>query len=239
MEDKEIFCLNFNEERLSLRAILVLFRKGSFSKQSPQPVPASLQPSLAFKEMPHRSAMKIGYARVSTEDQSLDLQLDALGQQGCTKIFQEKMTGTTKSRPALNKAIKALKPGDILVVWKLDRLGRSLQDLIEILKLLEGNGVGFHSISDGIDTTSSCGRLLFHIIGAIAEFECNQISERTKAGLQAARRRGSKLGRPRCLSEEQLTLARSLSDDLSLTDIAIQLNVGRTTLWRSLSRISA
>ena len=180
----------------------------------------------------------IGYARVSTEDQNLDLQLDALRQQGCTKVFQEKMTGTTRKRPTLNKAIKALKPGDMLVVWKLDRLGRSLQDLIEILKLLESNGVGFHSISDGIDTTSSCGRLLFHIIGAIAEFECNQISERTKAGLQAARRRGSKLGRPRSISDEQIALARSLSDNLSLTHIAAQLNVCRTTLWRSLSRIS-
>lgn len=181
--------------------------------------------------------MKIGYARVSTEDQNLDLQLDALRQQGCTKIFQEKMTGATKSRPALNKAIKALKPGDMLVVWKLDRLGRSLQNLIEILKLLESNGVGFHSISDGIDTTSSCGRLLFHIIGAIAEFECNQISERTKAGLQAARRRGSKLGRPRSLSDEQIVLARSLLNDLPMIDVAAQLNVGRTTLWRTLSHV--
>ncbi|MDP3332351.1 MAG: recombinase family protein [Methylotenera sp.] len=181
--------------------------------------------------------MKIGYARVSTEDQNLDLQLDALKQQGCIKLFQEKMTGKTKSRPVLNKTIKALRPGDMLVVWKLDRLGRSLQDLIEILKLLERNGVGFHSISDGIDTTSSCGRLLFHIIGAIAEFECNQISERTKAGLQAARRRGSKLGRPRSISDEQIALARSLSDDLSLTHIAVQLNVGRTTLWRAMARL--
>lgn len=186
--------------------------------------------------MQHRSAIKIGYARVSTEDQNLDLQLDALRHQGCTKLFQEKMTGTTKSRPVLNKAIKSLKPGDMLMVWKLDRLGRSLQDLIEILKLLESNGVGFHSISDGIDTTSSCGRLLFHIIGAIAEFECNQISERTKAGLEAARCRGSKLGRPRSMSNEQVAWAQSLLDDLSLTDIAIKLNVGRTTLWRAMAK---
>lgn len=184
--------------------------------------------------MHHRPVQKIGYARVSTEDQNLDLQLDALRHQGCVKIFEEKMTGTTKSRPVLNQAIKALKAGDVLVVWKLDRLGRSLQDLIEILKLLESKNVGFHSISDGIDTTSSCGRLLFHIIGAIAEFECNQISERTKAGLQAARLRGSKLGRPRAMSDEQVALARSLSGDLSLTDIATRLNVGRTTLWREL-----
>ncbi len=186
--------------------------------------------------MHHRPTQKIGYARVSTEDQNLDLQLDALRQQGCTKVFEEKITGTTKSRPVLNKAIKALKPGDMLVVWKLDRLGRSLQDLIEILKLLESNGVGFHSISDGIDTTSSCGRLLFHIIGAIAEFECNQISERTKAGLQAARQRGSKLGRPRSMSDEQIALALSLSEDLSLPNIATRLNVGRTTLWRAMRK---
>lgn len=213
-----------------------MIQKGSFSEQSSQPVPASLQPLSASKEMSHRPAMKIGYARVSTEEQNLGLQLDALRYQGCTKLFQEKMTGTTKSRPVLNKAIKALKPGDMLVVWKLDRLGRSLQDLIEILKLLESNGVGFHSLSDGIDTTSSCGRLLFHIIGAIAEFECNQISERTKAGLQAARRRGSKLGRPRSMSDEEIALARSLSKDLSLPDIAIRLNVARTTLWRTMAK---
>lgn len=204
-----------------------MIQKGSFSEHLVStPVQANHQ----------RVSMKIGYARVSTEDQNLDLQLDALKQQGCTKIFQEKMTGTTKSRPVLNKAIKTLKPGDVLVVWKLDRLGRSLQDLIEIMKLLERNGVGFHSISDGIDTISSCGRLLFHIIGAIAEFECNQISERTKAGLQAARCRGSKLGRPRCISDEQIVLARLLSDDISLSDIAIRLNVSRTTLWRALTK---
>lgn len=204
-----------------------MIQKGSFSEHhASTPVQASHQ----------RVPMKIGYARVSTEDQNLDLQSDALRQQGCTEIFQEKITGTTKSRPVLNQAIKVLKAGDVLVVWKLDRLGRSLQDLIEILKLLERNGVGFHSISDGIDTTSSCGRLLFHIIGAIAEFECNQISERTKAGLQAAKNRGTKLGRPSSVSDEQIALARSLSDDLSLTDIAIRLNVGRTTLWRAMAR---
>ena len=141
--------------------------------------------------------MKIGYARVSTEDQNLALQIDALRQQGCERIFEEKMTGASRSRPVLHETLAALRPGDVLVVWKLDRLGRSLQHLIEITAGLELRGIDFHSISDGIDTRTPAGKLLFHIVGAIAEFERSQISERTKAGMAAARLRGKRLGRPR------------------------------------------
>jgi DNA invertase Pin-like site-specific DNA recombinase len=147
---------------------------------------------------------KIGYARVSTEDQNLDLQIHALRQDGCVDLFEEKITGTSQSRPVLNAALESLKAGDTLVVWKLDRLGRSLQHLIEILQSLEARDVGFRSISDSIDTNSAGGRLLFHILGALAEFESSLISERTKAGLQAARRKGKTLGRPKCMDGAQI-----------------------------------
>lgn len=181
--------------------------------------------------------MRIGYARVSTEDQNLDLQRRALRDAGCTRIFEEKISGAVRGRPALGEALRSLEGGDILVVWKLDRLGRSLRHLIEIVEDLESRAVGFQSLSDHIDTTSTGGRLLFHIMGAIAEFERAQISERTKAGLDAARRNGRRLGRPRTLSDQQIADARALAqrDRLSLSDIADTLNVRRTTLWRALS----
>ncbi|BBJ23045.1 recombinase family protein [Candidatus Nitrotoga sp. AM1P] len=181
--------------------------------------------------------MKIGYARVSTEDQNLDLQLDLLSQDGCQKIFKEKMTGKRGSRPVLDKALATLKNGDMLVVWKLDRLGRSLRNLTNILNDLEGRGIGFRSISDGIDTETPAGRLLFHLIGAIAEFECSQISERTKAGLHAARRRGRRLGRPPRIGHHDVKLAKHLRDTqkLNYADIAARLGVGRTTLWRAMA----
>ena len=181
--------------------------------------------------------MKIGYARVSTEDQNLDLQINALRAAGCDEIFEEKITGTAVSRPALNAALAALDEGDVLVVWKLDRLGRSLRHLIEIVQTLEERGIGFQSRSDNIDTTSPGGRLLFHIIGAIAEFERAMISERTKAGMAAARQKGKTLGRPRSMNDAQIEKAKTLCEmeDLSLAEIADALSVGRTTLWRALS----
>jgi len=182
--------------------------------------------------------MKIGYARVSTEDQNLDLQIDLLTKDGCRKIFKEKMTGKTGSRPALNRALMVLKEGDMLVVWKLDRLGRSLKNLINILQDLEARKIGFRSIADGIDTETATGRLLFHVIGAIAEFECVQISERTKAGLQAAKRRGKRLGRPPSISASQIALAKQLvqEGELSNADIAARLKIGKTTLWRAMKQ---
>lgn len=145
---------------------------------------------------------------LSTEDQNLDLQIDHLTKDGYSKILTEKLTGRNNARPALDKVLKLLRPGDMLVVWKLDCLGRSLKDLINILQVLETRKIGFRSITDSIDTETATGRLLFHVIGAIAEYECVQISERTKAGLQAARRRGKRLGRPLAIKEAQIRLAQ-------------------------------
>lgn len=182
--------------------------------------------------------MKIGYARVSTEDQHLDAQRDALRAEGCAKIFAEKITGTGHNRPALQAAVSSLHAGDVLIVWKLDRLGRSLRDLIEIVRQLEQRDIGFHSLSDNINTNSSSGRLLFHVMGAIAEFEAALNSERTKAGLAVARRNGKRLGRPPCMSIAQIEEAWRLleNEHLPLIDIAGRFNVGRTTLWRTLAR---
>ena len=181
--------------------------------------------------------MKIGYARVLTEDQCLDLQVDHLRKEGCAKIFAEKITGGRHCRPALKRALSTLRDGDVLVVWKLDRLGRSLQHLIEIVQTLDDRNIGFQSLSDNIDTTSAGGRLMFHVIGAMAEFERALISERTKAGMKAAQRKGVRLGRPRCFNGQQIARARFLleQEEFSLTDIALELNVARTTLWRALS----
>lgn len=185
--------------------------------------------------------MKIGYARVSTEDQHLDLQCDALRKAGCDRIVEEKKSGANTRRPALTALLRALRPGDTLVVWKLDRLGRSLQDLIKILGVLERRGIGFCSVSDQIDTTTPAGKLVFHITGAVAEFERTLMSERTKAGMQAARLKGRKPGRPRQLSTEQVDYARALSQQQhsSLADIAQKMKVGKTTVWRALSRTTS
>ncbi|WP_423174590.1 recombinase family protein [Stenotrophomonas maltophilia] len=183
---------------------------------------------------------KIGYARVSTEDQNLALQLDALRQDGCKRIYQEKITGKAGHRPTLAAALAALSEGDMLVVWKLDRLGRSLKHLIDTVQELEARKIGFRSIADGIDTETPGGRLLFHVIGAIAEFEVRQISERTKAGLLAARSRGARLGRPPVLSPERIAEAQRLcqAGELSRAAIAQRLNIGRTTLWRVMRDVS-
>jgi DNA invertase Pin-like site-specific DNA recombinase len=180
--------------------------------------------------------MKIGYARVSTEDQHLDVQRNALRAEGCDKIFAEKITGTSHSRPALQAALSSLHAGDVLVVWKLDRLGRSLQHLIEIVQQLEHRDISFHSLSDNIETHSSGGKLLFHILGAIAEFEAALISERTKAGIAAARKKGKRIGRPPRLNGRQVKRAKLLLENgsFSMADVAGQLKVGKTTLWRNL-----
>jgi len=153
--------------------------------------------------MPRRTGrgsfqMLIGYARVSTDDQSLDLQIDALENAGCTKIFRDAgFSGALVSRPALDMVIGCLRRGDTLVTWRLDRLGRSLSHLIALVSDLEGKGVAFKSLSDAIDTRTAGGRLQFHMLGALAEFERALISERTRAGMAAARARGSVIGRPR------------------------------------------
>lgn len=180
---------------------------------------------------------RIGYARVSTCDQKLDLQREALRGAGCARLYEETVSGAERQRPALRAAMRALRRGDVLVVWKLDRLGRSLQDLIAILSTLERRGIGFCSISDANDTTTPTGRLVFHVTGAMAEFERALISERTKAGLQAARRKGRRLGRPRRMSTQQVECARSLraGEQLSFAEIAARMQVGKATVWRAVA----
>lgn len=181
--------------------------------------------------------MKIGYARVSTDDQNLHLQSDALNAAGCQTIYEEHASGkNSKSRPELESCLKSLRPGDVLVVWRLDRLGRSLADLVAIVTNLESKNIGFESITEKIDTTTSTGRFVFHLFAALAEFERNIIRERTLAGMKAARARGRSGGRPQKLSDMEKTVARSLvkAKDLSMAQIAAQLNISRTTLYRYL-----
>ena len=158
--------------------------------------------------------MLIGYARISTVDQNLNLQRDALVASGCEKIYYDKgVSGAKAKRPGLDKALRSLQRGDVLVVWKLDRLGRSVKHLIEITTQLETKGIGFQSLSDAIDTSTAGGRLYFHLMGAFAEFERNLISERTKAGMAAAKARGVKIGRPKKLNAEQQSALQAFERD--------------------------
>lgn len=183
--------------------------------------------------------MRIGYARVSTAEQSLDLQEKALREAGCERIFRDKgVSGSQRSRPQLEKALNALGQGDILVVWKLDRLGRSLAHLIEIVGNLGDRDIGFASLSESIDTTSAGGKLIFHIMGALAEFERSLIVERTKAGMAAAKARGEHLGRKRKLSHDQLKHAQALvSEGRPRAEVARLLNVNPSTLYRRLMEL--
>ena len=178
--------------------------------------------------------MKIGYARVSSDDQSLDLQRDALRQAGCERLYEEKESGGKVDRPELLRLMEALRPGDTLVVWRLDRLGRSLKHLIETVEQLEAIGVGFQSVTEAIDTTTSGGKLVFHIFAALAEFERTLIRERTRAGLKAARARGRQGGRPMTLSEDKRRMAQALRDDpqQSVASICKALGITRTTFYR-------
>jgi DNA invertase Pin-like site-specific DNA recombinase len=183
--------------------------------------------------------MLIGYARVSTEEQNLAMQLDALKLVGCHRVFcDEGVSGAATERRALNEALAALRAGDVLVVWKLDRLGRSLAHLIQIITRLEAEGIGFRSLSEAIDTTTASGRLLFHVMGAIAEFERSLISERTRAGMAAAKARGQHLGRERKLSDEDALWAKHMIDNgrLAPEDVLIALRVSSMTLRRALRR---
>ncbi|MGB1249175.1 MAG: recombinase family protein [Candidatus Promineifilaceae bacterium] len=182
--------------------------------------------------------MKVGYARVSTNDQTLDLQLDALKVAGCEKLFHDVASGAKTVRPGLIEAMDYMRHGDTLVVWRLDRLGRSLPHLIETVTILEQRGVGFHSLQESIDTSTSGGKLIFHMFGALAEFEHNLISERTKAGLKAARARGRKGGRPKALNETKRQLLFKLYDEKqhSIADICELIGVSKTTLYEYLRR---
>src|SRR3954447_25614835 len=178
--------------------------------------------------------MLIGYARISTQDQNLDLQRDALEKAGCEQIFTDRVSGTKASRPGLTDALSHLRAGDTLVVWRLDRLGRSLRHLIDTVTDLQARGIGFQSLTESINTTTSGGKLVFHIFGALAEFEREIIRERTKAGLQAARTRGRNGGRPKKLTKKQIEMLQHLAADKTHTvaEICKTLRIGRTAFYR-------
>ncbi|MBU1078421.1 MAG: recombinase family protein [Spirochaetes bacterium] len=184
--------------------------------------------------------MKIGYARVSTSDQNLDLQLDALKKAGCDKFFTDKASGSQKLRKGLDDVLTFIRPGDELVIWKLDRLGRSLIDLIKIVNSLKEKNIGFISLQDSIDTSTPAGKLFFHISGAFAEFERSVIQERTMAGLSAARARGRKGGRPKAISEEKFKHALNLYNSKSDTVINIcnSLGIKRRTFYQHLKNMT-
>ncbi len=181
--------------------------------------------------------MDVGYARVSTGEQTLDLQLDALTKAGCGKVFTETASGAKADRPVLEEVLAYARSGDTLVVWRLDRLGRSLPHLIETVAALRNRGIGFKSLTEQIDTTTPGGKLIFHVFGALAEFERDLIRERTHAGLAAARARGRTGGRPKKLAEpKQLALAQALYEggQTDIDTICQTLGISRATLYRYL-----
>ena len=179
------------------------------------------------------TAMRIGYARVSTADQHLDLQQDALRQADCEKIVVDRVSGTVADRPGLARVRDMLRPGDMLVVWRLDRLGRSIKDLIEWVTSLEQDGIGFQSLHEAIDTSSPSGKLTFHLFAALAEFERHLIQERTQAGLAAARARGRKGGRPKALQADQRHLVVTLYHEkkLPVKTICAMMRISKPTLY--------
>jgi len=181
--------------------------------------------------------MKIGYARVSTKDQNLDLQIEALQKTGCEKIFEEKISGSTKNRPELDKMIEQFRSGDELYVWRLDRLGRSLKHIIDLVLALSEKGIIIKGLIDGVDTSTINGRLFLNIMASLAEYERELIRERTKAGLQSARARGRLGGRPKGFSKEaisKLLLMRSVYQDVkkSPEEIYTALGLTRATFYR-------
>ena len=184
----------------------------------------------------HGMGLKIGYARVSTLDQNLALQQDALKEAGCGKIYIEQMSGAVEDRPALCEALSYARSGDVLIVWKLDRLARSMKQLIETVEKLRLRGIGFRSLTEAIDTTTAQSVLVFHMFSALAEFERALIRERTRAGLKAAKRMGRTGGRPAKLSEDDLDVARTLlaNPDITVADIADRIGVSPATLYRYL-----
>lgn len=179
----------------------------------------------------------VGYARISTTDQKLELQLDALANAGCSRTYVEQASGALDDRPELASMLDHLREGDTVIVWRLDRLGRSLRHLIDLVGALERRGIAFRSLNEGIDTSTAGGKLVFHVFAALAEFERDLISERTVAGLAAARARGRKGGRPRKLSQEGVAVARAMHAEKkhTLATIAETLGVSRATIYRALS----
>jgi len=182
--------------------------------------------------------MKIGYARVSTVDQNLELQMDALKEAGCEKIFSDHgVSGAKAERPGLDEALDRIRKKDTLVIWKLDRLGRSLSDLLSIVEYLKERGAHFLSIQDGFDTSTASGKMVFSVIGAMAEYERNLIRERTMAGLKAARARGRMGGRPKALDKSQVKMAIALAEagELTVNEICEQVGCSRSTYYRQVA----
>jgi DNA invertase Pin-like site-specific DNA recombinase len=187
------------------------------------------------RENGHTGMANIGYVRVSTLDQNPTLQLDALAAAGCAKVFEDRASGARADRPGLQKALDYVRDGDVLIVWKLDRLGRSLRHLIETVSVLEKRGVGFRSVTEAIDTTTPGGRLVFHLFGALGQFERELIRERTRAGLAAAEARGRKGGRKPVITSEKLKRAREIIEKgLTVREAAIRLKVGKTALYEAI-----
>jgi DNA invertase Pin-like site-specific DNA recombinase len=182
--------------------------------------------------------MKIGYARVSTDAQETHLQMDALTRAKCSRIYQEKASGAKADRPELTRLLDNARKGDVIVVWKLDRLARSLRQLIDTTVLLNERGVELHSLTENINTTTPNGKLTFHLFAALAEFERDLLRQRVNAGLKAARRRGRVGGRPKSLTDDDLKKARALlrSGDYTKVQVAKELEVSRHTLWRALAQ---
>jgi len=183
-----------------------------------------------------RAGLRIGYARVSTDDQNLALQQDTLRAAGCRTVYEENASGKSAARPELDNCLKALRPGDSLIVWRLDRLGRSLGDLVAIITALDEQGIGFESLTEKIDTNSAAGRLIFHVFAALAEFERNLIRERTVAGLAAARQRGRIGGRkPKVDSKMVKKMMAMKVGGMSISSIASDLGLARSTVYNHLA----
>ncbi len=182
--------------------------------------------------------MKIGYARVSTNDQNTNLQIDALKKIGCEKIFEEKASGAQRERAELKATLEFARKGDTIVVWKLDRLARSLKQLIETVEDLEKREIGFQSLTEAIDTSTSGGRLIFHIFASLAEFERNIIRERTKAGLASAKARGKTGGRPPKLSDKEVEMAKAMltNPEITAKEVAQKMGISFATLYRYLPK---
>ena len=182
--------------------------------------------------------MRIGYARISTDDQTLDMQRDALKRAKCREVYEEQATGKNINRPQLENCLKSMREGDTLVVWRLDRLGRNLADLVRLIAELEQRKIHFVSMTEKIETGSPAGRLIFHVFAALAEFERNLIRERTVAGLKAARARGRNGGRPPKLSPKELKTIRALlkTADIPVAEIAARFGIARSTLYRTVRK---
>ena len=179
--------------------------------------------------------MLVGYAQVSSTGQNLDTQIEILKNAGCEKIFLDKRSGTTSSRPQLDQCLDYIREGDTLIVWKLDRLGRSLQHLLSLAEEFKERGIEFKSLTEGLETVTPAGKMIFQVMGAMAEFERNLINERIQAGIKTAKENGVKFGRKKVLNPDQIAMAQQLvASGMSLKKISENLGINRTTLWRNL-----